>query len=115
MTASGTRTAGVAVAGTFATREVVNRRPRPSSRASNKRSQTCRTASRRASSGLQAVEAAAVLDRHGIRVAAAAALEAGAGVAPDAGGQTGARPRVAPTGRLPPRLRVALSCRRAAC
>ena len=65
---------------------------RPSSRASNKRSQTCRTPSRRASSGLKAVEAAAVLDRHGIGAAAArAALQAGAGVAPDAGGQTTGR------------------------
>ena len=57
------------------------------------------------------VEAAAVLDRHGIGAAAArAALQAGAGVAPAAGG--GARPRGAPTGRLTPRLRVALSCQR---
>ena len=42
----------------------------------NKRSQTCRTASRRASSGRKVVEAAAVLDRHDIGAAAARAATA---------------------------------------
>ena len=52
-----------------------------------------------------------MLDRHGIRAAAAqAALQVGAGGARDAGG--GARPRGAPTRPLTPRLRVALSCQR---